>query len=125
MATNVSMWGIHSAQRGWVLHCLKSQTQPMVYSLSSQTTKGSLTSVVVTWHSKTTTESKSRPKELFYSIATEGVYLVENHADHGGYKLVYQGSPGLKYKTISPDKVTLIFQRNAAGESFSQIAETI
>jgi len=125
MATNDSMWGTHSAQRGWILHCLKSQTQPTVYSLSSPTTKTRLNSTVVTWHSKTPTQSKSRPKELFHSIAAEGVYQVENHADHGGYKLVYQGSPGLKYKTVSPDKVALIFQKIAAGESCVQIAATI
>jgi hypothetical protein len=125
MATNDSMWGTHSAQRGWILYCLKSQTQPTVYSLPSPTTKARLNSTVVTWHSKTPTQSNSRPKELFYFIAAEGVCQVENHADHGGHKLVYQGSLGLKYKTVSPDKVALIFQKVAAGESFAQVAATI
>ncbi|WP_145985765.1 hypothetical protein [Aquitalea magnusonii] len=126
MATkNDSMWGKHSAERGWILNCLKSQTQPIVYSCSSASSKARVNSTVVTWHTKTSSEKSSRPKELFFPIKAEGVYQVDNHADHGGYKLVYQGATCLSYKTIKPDDVAVVFQRNVSGEAFSQIAASI
>lgn len=126
MATkNDSMWGKHSAERGWILKCLKSQTQPAVYAYSSASSKARVNSTVVTWHTKASTETHSRPKELFFSITTEGVYQVDNHADHGGYKLVYQGATCLSYKTIKPADVAIVFQRNSSGEKFAQIAVSI
>lgn len=123
--TNNSMWGTHSAQRGWVLNCLKSQTQPSVYLLPSSASKSRLNSQVITWHAKSASQPKPRPKELFFLISAEGVYLVENHADYGGYKLVYQGPGYLQYMTVSPEKVPAIFLRLDAGESYAQIASNI
>lgn len=122
-----SMWGDHSAQKGWILDCLKSQTQPSVHILSSPTKKERISSQVVTWHTKSASNPTSRPKILFFPITTEGLYFVDNHKDFGGYKLVYSvpSEKDLRYKTVKPEHANIIFQRRMNGESYHQIAASI
>lgn len=122
VARNPSMWEKHSAQTGWVLNCLKSQQQPFVYAYSSPAAKASIQNQVVTWHATADTSGKKRPKTIFFPISNEGVYEVLNHAEHGGFKLVFSDAGKLRYKTIQPTQLIAIYQSYEAGESFASIA---
>ncbi|UHH09229.1 hypothetical protein LU699_13115 [Luteimonas fraxinea] len=91
-------------RRGFILQCNKSDAVSQVFKLTARANKAAVVGAVTMWHPKKGDE-KSKPKNIHFVLAQEGVYEITNQTKLAGYYLfVLKSANWMIYHPISPEE---------------------